>query len=95
MKNFDQLKKALVINIIFFYTEILFAANSITSGLKNLHTEVLNIAIGISAIAFVIAAIAHFKNRQEGGDKFMGAFQGTVLAVVSLSITKMIVSIFS
>lgn len=95
MNKFNQIKKVTIINIIFFYTEILFAANSITGGLKNLHAEVLNIAIGISAIAFVIAAIAHFKNRQEGSDKFMGAFQGTVLAVVSLSITKMIVSIFS
>ena len=95
MKNMNKIKKSLTVSAVIFYTEVLLAANSITSGLKNLHTEVLNIAIGISAIAFVIAAVAHFKNRQEGGDKFMGAFQGTVLAVVSLSLTKMIVSIFS
>lgn len=92
MKKINQLTTTLAILLL---TDKLYAANPIAGGLKNLHSEVLNIAIGISAIAFVVAAIAHFKNRQEGSDKFMGAFQGTVLAVVSLSLTKMIVSIFS
>lgn len=92
MKKINQFKTTLLILLL---TNNVHAANPIAGGLKNLHSEVLNIAIGISAIAFVVAAIAHFKNRQEGSDKFMGAFQGTVLAVVSLSLTKMIVSIFS
>lgn len=67
----------------------------IVSGFKGIQQMTIQLAMVIGPIAFIIAGLIFYFNKQEGSDKFSGVFIGTVIIGASSTLFTMIYSLFN
>lgn len=67
----------------------------IVSGFKGIQQLTVQLAMAIGPIAFIIAGLIFYKNKQEGSEKLSGAFWGTVIIGASTVIFSSIYSLFN
>lgn len=67
----------------------------IVSGFRGIQQLTVQLAMVIGPIAFIVAGLIYYKNKQEGNDKLSGAFMGTIIIGASTIIFTTIYSLFN
>lgn len=71
------------------------SATKIVSGFKGVQSIIIQIAMVIGPIAFLLAGFIFYKNKQEGNERFSGALVGTIVIGASSMIFSTIYSLFN
>lgn len=92
----NQIHKAYLTILIVLASQLAEAQSAkIVSGFRGIQQLTIQLAMVIGPIAFIIAGLIYYKNKQEGNDKLSGAFFGTIIIGASTIIFTTIYSLFN
>lgn len=94
MKYTKTIKVWLSIATIFIYSD-LARAERVMSGIKSLTEWVSKAGASLSILAFVVAGLMYFVNRQVGSEKLGGAITGTIIVGSATGLSSILLGFFS